>query len=311
VKRWYAKAAIQGVLSKLPDPQRWNRIFQEKVTHSLTLTDAYLIEKWLQARDHVANWRSLESAAVDDFAALEVGTGWFPITPLALIASGARHVTTIDLHSLLQERAVRQTLLLTARGIDEGWLDADYPNAASRFRDAATGANLDSLLTACGIEARIGNAAATGLPAQSIDLSVSNTTLEHIPAFELEAILTELARLCSPHGATCHLIDLSDHYAAFDRSITPYNYLRYPAKRWRLINNPLQYQNRLRASDYRNLVRRAGLRIDYERSAGDELSVLKSVPIAPEFRRYEEQDLLVHSMAVACRPASHTPAATH
>src|SRR5690606_38277459 len=53
---WYAKAAMQGTLSMLPRRQRINRVFQKHVTHSLDLTDEYLLSKWERARDHAESW---------------------------------------------------------------------------------------------------------------------------------------------------------------------------------------------------------------------------------------------------------------
>jgi hypothetical protein len=38
VPSWYLKAVLQGGMSHLPDPQRWNRLFQRHVTKGLELT---------------------------------------------------------------------------------------------------------------------------------------------------------------------------------------------------------------------------------------------------------------------------------
>jgi hypothetical protein len=124
-----------------------------------------------------------------------------------------------------------------------------------------------------------------------VDLFVSNNTLEHIPPATLGEILGEFRRLASRDAVMDHFIDMSDHYAHFDRSITEFNYLRYSDRRWRLFNNDLQYQSRLRISDYRRLIDKAGFRIvaeDVERGSAE---ALESITLAARFRGYPEEDL--------------------
>ena len=63
-------------------------------------------------------------------------------------------------------------------------------------------------------------------------------------------LLAECRRLLRPDGAFSSRIDLSDHFAHFDRSLSPYNFLRYSDRAWGLANSSLLHQNRLRRPDY-------------------------------------------------------------
>jgi len=72
-------------------------------------------------------------------------------------------------------------------------------------------------------------------------------------------ILVEMRRLAAPGAVLSHFVDLSDHYSHFDGSLSPYNLLRYSDSQWRLLNNRLVFQNRLRVPGYRRLFSAAGL----------------------------------------------------
>ena len=120
-----------------------------------------------------------------------------------------------------------------------------------------------------GIELLLTDARRIDLPAGHVDLFVSNNTLEHIPKDVLVGIFREFRRVGRRDSVMAHHIDLSDHYAGFDPSITVYNFLRFSERRWRLFNNRLHYQNRLRISDYRCIHVEAGWELFNLNSAVD------------------------------------------
>ena len=105
------------------------------------------------------------------------------------------------------------------------------------------------------------DACATGLDDSSVDCVTSTSTFEHVPAEDIGPILAECHRILRPGGVASFIIDYGDHYAYFDRSLTRYNFLGYSERHWRLYNSALQYQNRLRHSEYVALVRRSGFDI--------------------------------------------------
>jgi SAM-dependent methyltransferase len=151
------------------------------------------------------------------------------------------------------------------------------------------------------------DARGTGLPAESIDFVSSTDTCEHIPGTELAEIFRECHRLLRPGGAFSCRIDLQDHYAYFDRSLSKYNFLRYSDRAWSLVNSPLHHQNRLRSPEYLQLVRDAGFELVAERPSGPSeagLKELESLPLAPRFRRFPPEELGVTVLSfVAVRPA--------
>jgi hypothetical protein len=149
------------------------------------------------------------------------------------------------------------------------------------------------LLARVGVRAVVGDARATSLPEGCTDLIVSNNTLEHIPPADLTSLLAELHRVAAPQAVMDHFIDISDHYAHFDSSITEFNYLRYRPRIWRLFNNALQYQSRLRGPDYRRLIECAGFTVVAQEGERGGEGELAAVALAPQFRHYARDDLLV------------------
>jgi SAM-dependent methyltransferase len=206
-------------------------------------------------------------------------------------------LTSIDIENLRREEQVFD-MLKTFDEMAPGELLRRLPRLSmDRFRRLQDEVrNMDPsgaqrFLTEAGIRFVVGDAGRTDFQSRQFDQIISNYTFEHIPRATLEEILVEFRRVLSPAGLMTHLIDMSDHYSHFDRSITPYNFLRYPRWRWRWFNNSLQYQNRLRASDYRALHIAAGFEIVEERLGTSRMGELDAVPLAPEFAGYSRTDL--------------------
>jgi hypothetical protein len=252
----------------------------------------------------VESWRSATDTD-GEFSALEIGTGWHPVAPLALRAAGATSVITLDVTSHLRVREIRETLAVIASGLAAGTLDSTDHRFGQVLHDALALSEEtppDELLSACGVVSLVGDATAIDLPDRSIDLSVSNNTFEHIPAPDLLDILAEMRRLATPRGGSAHFVDLKDHYHMVDPTIGVYNFLQYSDRRWRWYNNSLHFQNRLRAPDYRRLVEDAGFRIADERVERGSPTELDGIEPASRFSHHELDDLLVHSMWLTLVP---------
>jgi hypothetical protein len=271
---WLLKAAVQGVISPLPARDRLNHLLQRHVTGSVTLTEEVFERKRAQCRRHLDSYR--EQHGTLPRHVLELGTGWYPIVPVGLIDEGVEHVTTIDVNPLCD--------LSRARAALEKF-------GSERATDPASDAV--QLLEPLGVRVLVCDARKSGLEEGSVDLFVSNNTLEHIPPATLDQIMAEFRRLAAPGAVMDHFIDMSDHYAHFDHSITEFNYLRYSDRRWRPFNNRLQYQSRLRISDYRRIIEEAGFRIVGEEAERGPAQALDQIKLAPRFRSYPRDELAV------------------
>ncbi len=311
---WIIKAAIQGTISKLPDPQRWNRLFQKYVTHSLDLGDEYFLSKWEQCEKHMVNYCKHSGEEAPAFTALEIGTGWFPVVPIGMALNGATKFYSIDMQDLLKHECVIKTLERYQTHLKSGRVTMRRDDALERVE--ALLAQKDKLsareiLSDLGIESVIRDARDSKLPGDSIDLICSTNTLEHIPRDIVAGILKEFSRLSSSRGIMSHHIDLADHYVNFDKSITVYNFLKYSESRWAWFNNDLQYVNRLRVSDFRELHSESGWKIGSEDNQSEAIEVLRSIKLDREFEKYSEEDLAVYVTWMVSQAVRHSGTTTN
>ena len=303
--RWVAKAALQRGLGVLPQGERLNYVFQRRVLRSLPAGDAALRRKFSRALQHLGVYReSGPEAPPEEATFYEFGAGWDLAIPLAYALLGVGRQVLVDIRPSARLELVNDSLASFERLRPE--LEAE---AGAELRPL--GGPLSSIHE---LEPRFGirylapcDARSTGLPDGSIDFATSTDTCEHIPADDLAAIFRETRRLLRPGGAFSCRIDLQDHYAYFDRSLSRYNFLRFSDGAWQVVNGPLHFQNRLRSPDYLRLVREAGFELLSETPSGpseEGRAELRSLPLAERFRGYDEDALGVTVLSfVAQRPA--------
>src|SRR3954469_11782148 len=306
--RWLAKAALQRGLGVLPQGERLNYVFQRHVLRSFPLGDAALKQKFTRACSHLALYSEHgPGVPAAEATFFEFGAGWDLAIPLAYAALGVGHQVVIDIRPSARMELVNETIAAFER------LRPELEETAGRSLRELGGA----VTSVAELEPRFGirylapcDARATGLPAGSVDFVSSTDTCEHIPRADLAAIFAECRRLLRPGGAFSCRIDLQDHYAYFDRSISRYNFLRFSDRTWGLVNSPLHFQNRLRAPEYLRLVRDAGFEVVVDNPSGPSergLVELQALPIAERFRVYPPEDLGVTILSFVARPPEEAP----
>jgi hypothetical protein len=304
--KWLAKSAVQGLLSFLPASERTNRWVRERTGRKTIIDDRFMV-KLEEAAFHVRNYCD-RTGDVDITTArvLEIGTGIYPIVPLAMWLCGASNVTTIDINPLCRADDAYATVKRLSSAARTGSLVKALPNALDERINVLNSisnalenpSTVFDQLGDAGIHFVHGRLENANLETGQINLFVSNNVFEHIPTDELRMVLRTCAELGTTESVLSHDIDLSDHYSHFDSDISPLNFLRYPDWVWRFFNNRLQYQNRLRAPDYLEIIGRSGWtiqscemwRADHE---------LERINLARRFRVYEKQDVTVTRMFVS------------
>jgi len=134
----------------------------------------------------------------------------------------------------------------------------------------------------------------------SYEFICSNNTLEHILEVPLVAILERFKGLLSAGGGSSHFIDLSDHFGHFDRGITAYNFLKFSPLQWRLIDNDIQPQNRLRWPQYLEIFTKLGYNVVEEGVRPGDVQELKKVKVHRSFARMSDSELAItHGYIVA------------
>jgi hypothetical protein len=262
--RWKTKAALQNAVSLLPSRPSYATYYWLQ-RHFGGLRQLNPVSRLAAG---IATWKQLQQRGGDPRGKtfLEVGTGRVPMTPLAYWLMGAGSVITIDLNPYLRPELLREGLAYMQAHADEieelfGPLLVPERLAALLQFEQPGGDRLDALLALCAIRyIAPGDAARTGLDADSVDFHTSFNVFEHIPPPVLHDILVEGRRIVRGQGMFVHRIDYSDHFSHADARISPVNFLQYSDARWaRYAGNRYMYMNRLRHDDYLALFRETGL----------------------------------------------------
>ncbi len=282
---WRLKGIVQKTLSTVPGGVRLNNLLQRHAgglrspeqNMSMKVTaDWMVLARHLRAFDMpLAGTRYME-----------IGTGWFPTLPACFLLAGAESVVSFDLTRHLDAALTERLWRHLDAHLPEIADAANQPVETVRARYAARpGTAFDYQAPA--------DATLSGLPDNSIDVVFSNSVLEHVPGATIAAMLREAHRVLRPGGLSVHSVNCGDHYAYTDPSITFINYLRYSDAEWAFWNNDLQYQNRMRPSDFIDLSERAGFTtvLAVHAPRPELLAVLPSMQIAPEFRHYSPDQL--------------------
>jgi len=305
LKKWVLKAIVQKTISFLPYSQQLNYLFQKYVTKGVHLSDDYFSDRLLHAKEHLTAYQQ-QAGSIGGRTTLELGTGWYPVVPIALFLSGANRIYTIDISRLSHAGHLTTTILRFLEYADSGQLEnyvQALPERLAALREIAALSDqfsFETMLDKLKMHYLVQDARQLPLPDASVDLVHSNNTFEHVYPSILKALLLEFKRIAVPGGVLSHFIDMSDHFAHFDRSITIYNYLRFSDRAWAWIDNSIQPQNRFRLSEYRKLYAELGIPItDLSFRPGD-LEALRSVRLNPKYSGYDRADLAIsHCLVVS------------
>jgi hypothetical protein len=309
ISKWMLKAVVQKLIAFFPQREKINYLFQKYVTKGVELTDTYFDFKLTHARDHLQYFRQYGQMPLEQATVLELGLGWYPVVPIALYLSGVDRIISID----IQDWMTNESQLITIRKFrewhDQGYLQDYLPNideqrwaAMLALTQKSTAPGLEEISQTIRLEPRLQDARATDFGESSIDYICSNNTFEHIPKLILADILREFKRILKPAGVMSHFVDLSDHFAHFDHNINIYNFLRFSEKQWRLIDNRIQPQNRLRWRDYLQLYAELGIPMTDQSTRPGDLSLLDKVPLAGQYQDYTPEELAIsHGYLVSVR----------
>ena len=304
---WQLKGAVQKALGRMPFGERLHYELQKRAgglrmfEHEL----AGKIEDWRLMVGH------LRSAGVPVTGArfLEMGTGWYPTFPFCLYFGGAASVMTVDLHRFLKrELTVRMAealapvlpVIAEATGRPEPELARLQRALVEAVR---RGASLEEATAGVVVYRAPSDAAATGLPAASVDVVFSNSVLEHVPRLEIERCFAEARRILGEGGVAFHSVNCGDHYAYADRNVHQLNYLQFSDRDWEKWNNSFLYQNRLRARDFVEMARAAGftIEVDTSRPHPMRLRQLDTIQVHPQFAGYSREQLAITSIDFIAR----------
>jgi len=302
--KWLAKAVVQKALSVLPFGYHLNTLLSERVLGTLPPCLSHDLPKMLS---HIQQLRRRGLSTFEGTTWVEVGPGQAPTAALAFALVGVQ----------------RQELYDPTRYFHQKWLTGIVPELGNYLGDLAAAAGqrtidverryrqlLKGVSLARLPDLGIGyhapcDASHTPLRPATVDVVTTSQVLEHVPPDDLLRLLSEWKRILRPAGLMSHIIDHSDHFSAFDRDLSPVNFLRFREATWRLLSSGLSYCNRLRECQYLQMFEDAGFRILHVESTLNPtaLNSLSKLSVAREFAGMSLEELAVTRSAIVVQVA--------
>jgi SAM-dependent methyltransferase len=286
------KNLLQQIFSVVPKGELLNYFFQVYITKSFPPDDATFVHKSNMALLHYRNFNEYNRIEKKTGNYYEFGAGATLSIPLIMSHLGF-NVYCIDIRKLIFPMLIRDSFKklrvhhkmfpfdVKQTNID-GVKSSELPGFLKREFNLTYLAPMD--------------ARKTDFEDNFFDLISSTVVLEHIPQYDILAILNECYRILNTGGVLSLRIDYQDHYSYFDSSVSIYNFLQYTDKEWNKYNPSLHYQNRLRHSDYLELIAQTGFKIvkDVPRKPTHEhMQALGKVKLSEKFAHKHMDDLAV------------------
>lgn len=279
-------------------------MFQKYVTKGVKLSDEYFFDRLQHASDHLKSW--FNKKLNPPVFTVELGTGWYPVIPVSLFLCGAEKIFTVDISKLTNRERLLTTLKkFSETGVEElkkfiplkherfELIESICKNPPSAFEEICSLLHLTCLVQ---------DASKLNFEKNSIDLVTSNNTFEHVYPDALKNILQEFWRVSKVSGIQSHFIDMTDHFAHFDKSISVYHFLRFSNENWKWIDNSVQPMNRFRLSDYLKIYDELKIPVTEKFIRPGNLEELKSQKIDAAFRNYPLEDLAItHARIVSIK----------
>ena len=302
--KWIIKAALQRSFSLFPNPEAINRLFQKYLTGQDKLNDTKFENKLLHASDHLRFLKKY-SPGIDTgkIKCLELGTGQFPIVPIYYFLHGMNDIVSIDIISFMTVDRIKNTLDYFLHYQNrfpekfEKYLSAVDENRWKEMQRISqqidSYKSVQEVLAAFSSRILIQDARRTDFADATFDFITSNNTFEHIYPEILEGILKEFYRILKPGGVMSHFIDMTDHFAHFDSQINIYNFLKFSPRAWRMIDNEILPQSRLRLRDYEEMYHRLGIPVTEKLIWLYNAELLDTISIHQSLKGYSREELAV------------------
>ncbi len=300
MKKWILKAIIQKTISYFPYNQRINYLFQKHITKGVVLTDEHFNNKLIHANDHLKYFAKYGQQAFGDSICLELGSGWYPIIPISMFLAGFRQIVSLDISPWMTKKQIIETIKQFNRKIST----PHFSEIKIHFKDdrlkqlidieaIAYQLTFNDLCKKLNFNLLIKDARNTGFETNSIEYICSNNTFEHIYPHFLEKILEEFNKILKTGGVMSHFIDMSDHFAHFDKSISIYNFLKFSDKTWNIIDNTIQPQNRLRYKDYIEMYNLLEIPLTFETYREGDIKTISKLKLNKKYQHQSYNELAI------------------
>ena len=305
--KWTTRAFIQRMLSNTPGGER---LYHQGQFYFGQLRD-FKVDSKVGLGRRLLKSLIKSGATIAEQRTLEIGTGWAPTVPILFWLFRQKECDTYDISKILAPSLIVEaaTQLVNHAISQELLADAQRRYEVEERKQELKmlierGARGQDILKYCNIRYHApADAANTNLANGSVDVVYSSTVLEHIPQPEIKKLFVESLRILRPGGHIVHLIDMNDHFIYTDQSISTINFLQFSEDAFKKYNSKFLYQNRLRASRWRQMIIDHGFEIVYWQPNinHEALSTLSSFPLNEEFASMEADDLCTTSVYVVAK----------
>jgi hypothetical protein len=291
---WRHKAAVQKLLSSIPQGEQVNYLLSKYVTAHVPASDATFRRDVSFATQYLDAFRKYGCAPIEEGLFFEFGGGWDLIVALAFYSLGVNRQVVVDLRRLLRPALVAMTAKRLNLLAGNSRCMRPLSNLSGRIRLQPL---VRTLKANFGIEyAAPFDARKSGWKSESIDYITATKVLCDIPQPDLQLIMAECHRLLNNDGLAAFVIDYRDQYSYTDSTIGPYNFLQFTDDQWARFNPPLHYQNRMRHSDYVRLFEQAGFELVVAVGAPPDRAIDKTfdpIKLTKRFASYDVDDLKI------------------
>ena len=299
---WRVKVAVQNALGLLPGDVGFRaneaciRFLRGHVDRTNT---KFRTEKGISNLALIHNETGI---SFTDKTVLEIGTGWHGIDLLLFWLAGASKIFTIDHYGHLTLQSLRSHTPEVLSPWSLELISEFAPDARMRAErlNWKDWRNLDDALRELNVATFVSRSSLTkklSIPDNSIDVVYSYSVIHRIPEHDLRLLLNDLAQRLMRTGGVCyHRTDQFDINT--QRHLDPGHwrlaYLKYPD--WlfdTFLSGRFNSQNRLRESDFIELLEQSGIEIVYKDHFihEEDLERMKNFQVADRFKNKSIEDL--------------------
>ena len=221
------KLLCTWILEFLPFRDSIHFFIQKNITRSLSIDKKYIKICDAIAKKHLKNFQKFNGN--DSIFLLDFGSGWRLVYPL-IMTKYCEKVVASD----IKNNARKEINIQIENCLQIPLEKIDY-------------------ITPCDISK-------TNFDDKSFNLITSNSVLEHIPRELIPKVASECYRLLTDNGICSFHIAHQDHWSHNDSNLEKMNYLKFSEFKWKFLNPPLNFQNRMLQSEYIKIFEEVGFK---------------------------------------------------
>ncbi|GAB5349618.1 hypothetical protein TMRO357_01803 [Alteriqipengyuania sp. 357] len=229
----------------------------------------------------------LERVPSGPLTVLDLGTGWISAYSIAVALSRPEcEIHSFDVQDIRYgighfKEAVRQSQELY-------FPEGDLPGAGrEKLEKVYRASSLDEAYKELGLHYQVAESGLPDYPDSFFDIVFSIDVLEHIPARQFEGAAKKWASILKPGGQFLAQVGLVDHTSYWCYKKDDKRYIKHSELVWKLLlENKVQYINRLTATEIMDLLEGAGI----ETLEHDRLCASQDMEVHPDYADQARND---------------------